>query len=52
MTKAMVVSITPNSPNVNIVKDGQQIGQVSSFVYLGSLIIKDGRFEKEIKEEY
>ena len=46
-TKAMVVSKKPNSPKINIAIDGQ-IEQVTSYVYLGSLITEDGRSEKEI----
>ena len=37
-TKAMVVSKKPNSPKINIAIDGQHIEQVTSYVYLGSLI--------------
>ena len=48
-TKAMVVSKKPNSPKINIAIDGQQIEQVTSYMYLGSLITEDGRSEKEIK---
>ena len=48
-TKAMVVSTTPNSPKINIAIDGQHIEQVTSYMYLGSLITEDGRCEKEIK---
>ena len=36
-TKAMVVSKKPNSPKINnIAIDGQQIEQVTSYMYLGS----------------
>ena len=49
MTKEMVDSKKPNSPRVNIVIDGQQIEQLTSYMYLGSLITEDGRSEKEIK---
>ena len=48
-TKAMVVSKKPNSPKINIAIDGQHIEQVTSYVYLGSLITEDGISEKEIK---
>ena len=48
-TKEMVDSKKPNSPRVNIVIDGQQIEQVTSCMYLGSLITEDGGSEKEIK---
>ena len=48
-TKAMVVSKKPNSPKINIAIDGQHIEQVTSYMYLGSLITDDGRCEKEIK---
>ena len=49
-TKAMVVSKKPkNTPKINIAIDGQQIEQVTSYMYLGSLITEDGRCEKEIK---
>ena len=45
----MVVSKKPNSQKINIAIDGQHIEQVTSYVYLGSLITEDGRSEKEIK---
>ncbi len=45
----MVVSKKPNSTKINIAIDGEQIEQVTSYVYLGSLITDDGRSEKEIK---
>ena len=48
-TKAIVVSKKPNSPKINIAIDGEQIEQVASYMYLGSLITEDGRSEKEIK---
>ena len=48
-TKAMVVSKKPNSPKINIAIDGEQIEQVTSYMYLGSLITEEGRSEKEIK---
>ena len=48
-TKAMVVSKKPNSPKINIAIDGEQIEQVTSYMYLGNLITEDGRSEKEIK---
>ena len=50
-TNAMVVSKKPNSPKINIAVDGQHIEQVTSYVYLGSLITEDGRSEKEIKRK-
>ena len=40
-TKAMVVRKKPNSPKLNIAIDGEQIEQVTSYMY--------GRSEKEIK---
>ena len=48
-TKAMVVSKKPITPKINIAIDGQHIEQVTSYMYLGSLITEDGRCEKEIK---
>ena len=45
----MVVSKKPNSTKINIAIDGEQIEQVASYMYLGSLITEDGRSEKEIK---
>ena len=45
--KAMVVSKKPNSPKITIAIDGQHIEQVTSYMYLGSLITEDGRCEKE-----
>ena len=48
-TKAIVVSKKPNSPKINIATDGQQIEQVTSYMYPGSLITEDGRSEIEIK---
>ena len=48
-TKALVVSKTPNSPKINIAIDGKQIEQVTSCMYVGSLITEDERSEKEIK---
>ena len=48
-TKAMVGTNTPNSRKINIAIDGQQIEQVTSYMYLGILITEDGRPEKEIK---
>ena len=48
-TKAMVVSKKPNSPKINIAIDGQQIEQVTSYMYIVSLITEDGISEKEIK---
>ena len=35
-TKAMVVSKKPNSPKINIAIDGQQIEQVTSYMYIVS----------------
>ena len=48
-TKAMVVSMKPNSPKINIAIDGQHIEQVTSYMYIGSLITENGKSEKEIK---
>ena len=48
-TKVMVVSKKPNLPKINIAIGGQQIEQVTSYMYLGSLITEDGRSENEIK---
>ena len=48
-TKAMVVSKKPNTHKINIAIDGQHIEQVTSYMYLDSLITEDGRCEKEIK---
>ena len=48
-TKAMVVSKKPNSTKINIAIYGEQIEQVTSYMYLGRLITEDGRPEKEIK---
>ena len=45
----MVVRKKPNSPKINIAIDEEQIEQVTSYMYLGSLITEDGRSEKEIK---
>ena len=45
----MVVSKKPNSSKINIAIDGQHIEQVTSHMYIGSLITEDGRSEKEIK---
>ena len=39
----------PNSRKITIVIDGQQIEQVTSYMYLGRLVAEDGRSEKEIK---
>ena len=50
-TKTMVVSKKPNSPKINIAIDGEQIEQVASYMYLGSLITEDGRSEKEINND-
>ena len=41
-TKAMVVSKNRNSLKVNIAVDGQHIEQVTSYMYIGSLIADDG----------
>ena len=35
--KEMVISKKPNSPKINIAIDGEQIEQVTSYMYLGSL---------------
>ena len=48
-TKAMVVSKKLNSPQINIAIDWQQIEQVTSYMYIGSLVTEDGRSEKETK---
>ena len=48
-TKVMVVSNKRNSPKINIAINGQHLEQVTSYMYLGSLITEDGRGEKEIK---
>ena len=45
----MVVRKKPNSPKINIAIDGQHIEQITSYMYLGSLITEDGRSEKDIK---
>ena len=47
--KTMVVSKEPNSPKINIAINGQQIEQVTYYMYIGSLITEDGRCENEIK---
>ena len=44
-TNAMVVSKKPNSAKINIAIDGQQIEQVTLYIYLGSLITEDGSRE-------
>ena len=46
-TKAMVVSKKPNSPKVNITIDGQQIEEVTSIMYLGSLITEEEEEEED-----
>ena len=48
-TKAMVVGKKPNLPKINAAIDGQHIEQVTSYMYLGSLITEDVRSEKDIK---
>ena len=48
-TKAMVVSKQPHLPKINVAIDGQHIEQITSHMYLGSLITEDVRSEKEIK---
>ena len=48
-TSTMVVSKKPNTPKINNGRDGQQIEQLTSYMYLGRLITEDGRSEKEIK---
>lgn len=47
-TKVMVCS-KQNEPNINISLKGNRLEQVNQFKYLGSIIINDGRSEKEIK---
>ena len=47
-TKLMRISKQPGKV-VELLIDGYQIEQVSSFCYLGSMITEDGRSEKEIK---
>ena len=50
-TKAMVVSKKSNSPKINIAIDGQHIEQVTSYMYLCSLITEDGRCKKRSRDE-
>ena len=47
----MVVIKAPNSPKINIAIDGQQIEQVTSYMYLGSLITEDGHPKRRSREE-
>src|SRR6478609_928985 len=47
-TKAMVVSRN-GGERVNITVEGQSVGQVSKFRYLGSLISEDGRCLDDVK---
>ena len=48
-TKTMVISKTKDIPNVKIELDGQEVEQVSKFVYLGELITENGKCEEEIR---
>ena len=48
-TKTTIVSKKPNTPKMNIAKDGQRIEQVTLYMYIERLITEDGRSEKEIK---
>ena len=48
-TKTMVVSKTSLFPKINISLEGSPIHQTNSITYLGSLIIEEGRCEKEVK---
>ena len=47
-TKTIVISKKKEIPNVNIELDGQEVEQVSKFVYLGELITENGKCEEEI----
>ena len=49
--KALVVSKTTPSPRINITLEGSPIQQTSLIAYLGSLITKDGRREKELNRK-
>ena len=44
----MVVSRKSEIPKVKIHLDGQEVEQVSKFVYLGELITENGKSEEEI----
>jgi len=47
--KTKIINITRNDPtNFEIEIDGNDIGQVPSFVYLGQLQSEDGKSEKDI----
>ena len=48
-TKTMVISKKKEIPNVKIELDGQEVEQVSKFVYLGELITENGKCEEEIR---
>ena len=48
-TKVMLISKKAESVPINIIINGERLEQVDSFKYLGSLITKDARCEKEIK---
>ena len=45
----MVLSKSSSIPTCQIKVHGKPLGQVNSFVYLGSVITSDGRCEKEVK---
>ena len=45
----MVVSRKSEIPKVKIHLDGQEVEQVSKFVYLGELITENGKSEEEIR---
>ena len=47
--KTKLMRISKQLGKVKLLIDGYQIEQVSSFCYLGSMIMEDGRSEKEIK---
>ena len=49
-TKTMVISKTKEEKSLNIRIDGENLEQVSSFVYLGHIITDDGRCEAEVKK--
>ena len=47
--KTKIMNITRNNPTKFEIKiDGNDIEQVSSFVYLGQLLTEDGKSEKDI----
>ena len=48
-TKIMIISKKAVVPRVNIELDGQVVGQVSCFTYLGQTITEDGKCDGEIK---